>query len=80
MNWVIGVPLSLVCGFALDFGLIGLNVGFSAACVGQCIAYFFILYCKNWEDVANEAIERINKEEQELKATRISAAVSNDKF
>ena len=79
MNWIIGIPLALIFAFVLDFGLFGLNVGFSTSMLGQLIAYLCILLCKSWEDIADEAVERVKKEEQELKVAR-SCAVDDDHF
>ena len=62
MNWAIGVPLAAVCAFALDLGLVGLQVGFSIAMVGSCIGYVLILACKDRQEISDEVAARIEKE------------------
>ena len=66
MNWVIGVPLAIVCAFCLDLGLVGLQAGFSSAMIGQSIGFVLILACKDWENIAQEVATRIETEVDEL--------------
>ena len=66
MNWAVGVPLAAICAFTLDFGLVGLQGGFSSAMIGQSLGYMLILKCKDWHEIADEVASRINKEAGEL--------------
>ena len=44
----------------------GLQVGFFCAAAVQAIAFMSILRIKNWQDVADQAIERIEAEKERL--------------
>lgn len=78
MNWFMGVPLAAVFAFTLDYGLVGLQSGFSIAMFGQFIAYLCILLCNNWQSIADVAAERIKKEEQELLVVKSSTATGEE--
>ena len=71
--YLIGIPSACVLGFWVDLGVFGLQGGFFIAAVVLVMAYVCILKTKNWQDVADEATERITAEEARLEALRIKS-------
>ena len=53
--WLIGIPLSIVCVFYWDLGIVGLWYGPSAAIIFNFVLYYFIVLKTNWHDVAEKA-------------------------
>ena len=45
-----------------DYGVFGLQLGIGTAIAAQSISYFAMLALTNWQDVADQAAERIKKE------------------
>ena len=51
--YIVGIPLAWFLAMKRDLGVLGLNAGFSLAVAIQAIAYGFILYKSNWQEVAD---------------------------
>ena len=65
----------------MDKGVPGLLAGFSCGIFLQFVSFFLILLCFNWQRISDEAVERIKKEEKELKKASkevLSGMPSND--
>ena len=62
----IGIPLALLFAFKVEMGVMGLQAGIAVALLAQFIAYLTILLKQDWQEVADEAIKRIEKEAMEL--------------
>lgn len=62
--WLLGIPLAAIFAFKCDFGIRGLLAGFLLASGCQALSYLWIILLANWQDIANAAVERINKEEE----------------
>ena len=54
-QWLLAIPLAIVLGIKMEFGVMGLQGGFAIAITVQCIAYLTILMSKDWQQVADEA-------------------------
>ena len=61
--YLIAIPAACLLGFWAGYGVLGLQSGFFIAVIVQSIAYLGILRAKNWQDVADEAQERIKAAE-----------------
>ena len=68
--YLIGIPASCLLGFWAGYGVLGIQSGFMIALIVQSIAYLGILRAKNWQDVADEAQERIKAAERDINSTR----------
>ena len=72
--YLIGIPSACMLSFWADLGVLGLQTGIFIAAVVLVTAFVCILKTKNWQDVADEAIERIKAEEARLEALRLKSA------
>ena len=66
--YLIAIPVACFLGFKMDLSVYGLLGGILSAVIVQMTAYLCIIRTKNWQDVADEAIQRIKDE-----ATRLAA-------
>ena len=65
--YLLGIPTALALSLWAGYGVSGLVAGFGIAIFFQSISYLTLLLRTNWQEVADEAVERIRKEEGELK-------------
>ena len=66
ISWILGVPLSYYLGNMREMGVVGIATGFEISLVCQTIFNLYIVhYSQDWQDVADEAADRIAKESQE---------------
>ncbi|XP_021743209.1 protein DETOXIFICATION 29-like [Chenopodium quinoa] len=59
--YILGIPLGLSLGYALDFGVKGIWFGMLSGTTVQTIILIFIVYKTNWNEEASIAGERIKK-------------------
>ena len=57
--YLIGLPLEIVLGFKADMGIFGLYIGFSTSQIITFIAFLIIALTRDWQKIADEAVERI---------------------
>jgi MATE family multidrug resistance protein len=60
--WLIGIPVSLLAVFQLDWGILGLWLGPALAISFNFCFYFALVTRSNWEQIAEEAKLRRSKE------------------
>ena len=68
--WLLGLPVSAVSAFHLGFGVKGLQFGVLGAAALQCLSFLVILVRTNWQDIANQATERIEKDDIDIDYAR----------
>ncbi|XP_020973099.1 protein DETOXIFICATION 30 [Arachis ipaensis] len=59
--YLFGVPLGLILGYALDFGVIGIWSGMLTGTIVQTCVLFIIVYRTDWDKEASLAEDRIKK-------------------
>ena len=59
------LPLGSIFAIKLDYGVFGLWMGVGAAVILQCLCYALLISKTDWQKVADEAINRISKEEDQ---------------
>ena len=65
--YLLGVPTALAFSLWAGYSVSGLVAGFGIALFFQASSYLTIILRTSWQGVADEAAERIRKEEEELK-------------
>ena len=61
------MPAATIIGIQQEFGVVGLILGFALGSVTQFVIYSMLLKCKDWQEVADEAVDRIRRESENLK-------------
>ncbi|PIN17377.1 putative membrane protein, predicted efflux pump [Handroanthus impetiginosus] len=59
--YILGVPLGLLMGYALNMGVQGIWIGMIIGTVVQTVCLFWVVYKTNWNKEASVAAERIKK-------------------
>lgn len=62
--YFIGLPLSILFTFYLDYGVLGLWYGFTLSQVVLDIGYLMICECPDWHRIAEEMQAKIDKEKK----------------
>ena len=75
--WLIGIPLSCVLAFKLDWGVTGLLSGLLVALVLSVIFYFILILKQDWYQIAKESIERIHIEDSKIAAAQAEENVDS---
>ena len=60
--YLIGIPLALHLAFSKELGVYGLWLGFSIACIILDLGFLFIIECPDWNRIAQEMQNKIDKE------------------
>ena len=77
--WVLGLPGACLFGLYFKFGVMGLEMGIGLAVTVQCICYALILHKTDWQKVADEAVERMEKDDAEHQKQK-KESLSEDNF
>ena len=72
--WLLGLPLSVILAFVCNLSVSGLLVGIFAATFMLGVLYTFMVLRTDWQEIAEAAVERIKKEEQEIAQAKLAKA------
>ena len=72
--WLLGLPLSVILAFVCDLSVSGLLIGIFAATSTLGVLYTIMVLKADWQEIADAAVERIKKEEQEIAHAKITKA------
>ena len=75
--WGLGVPFAFIFVRKFNWGVPGLEMGLCIAYVAQFISYLIVTYTYDWQKIADEAAERINKEAEVLETIRIETEMES---
>ena len=64
--YMVGVPMGCYFAYKHEMGVVGRQIGIAMAFFSQFVVYLIILLKKDWQQVADEAAERIQREAREL--------------
>ncbi len=67
-HWVLRVPLAWVLTFTLGFGLEGLWTAYIFSLAGAMIGFGYVVVREDWEAIAQEVYERIEKDKAATKS------------
>ena len=76
--YLIGVPLEIGLGFKADKGIFGLYIGFSTSQVITFTAFLLMVLTRDWQKVADEAVERIAKSDAEIIERSVDVNTDDD--
>ena len=64
--YLVGIPLASIFAFACDFGALSFQAAFVPVIIIMCVAFTCILRRQDWQVIADQVVERIDKEAYEI--------------